>query len=113
MLVFVDKTGAPKRNSTRKRGYSLRSKPLISYMILAIQVNMWQQLTCISTAGVFDVMTVICPTSGDTFYHFIQTHSIPHLLPFNGINPNSVVIIDNCSTYHVDHKVKVIQEVGA
>ena len=36
-----------------------------------------------------------------------------HLQPFNGINPNSVVVLDNCSIHHVEEVVALIQSVGA
>ena len=35
MFVFVDETGADKRNSVRKYGYSLRGRPLVSYKLFA------------------------------------------------------------------------------
>ena len=34
-------------------------------------------------------------------------------MPFNGVNPNSVVILDNCSVHHVQGIVSMITEVGA
>lgn len=34
-------------------------------------------------------------------------------MPFNGTNPHSVVIVDNCAIHHVEHIVKSIQDVGA
>ena len=50
---------------------------------------------------------------GDTFYEFVQTHLLPHLMPFNGINPHSVVILDNCAIHHIAEIEKMIQEIGA
>ena len=34
-------------------------------------------------------------------------------MPFNGSNPHSVVIMDNCSIHHTMNIVESIQEVGA
>ena len=34
-------------------------------------------------------------------------------MPFNGTNPNSIVIMDNCSIHHVEEVTKLINEVGA
>ena len=34
-------------------------------------------------------------------------------MPYNGINPHSVVIMDNCSIHHVPEVVKSIKDVGA
>jgi len=37
---------------------------------------------------------------------------MPILMPFNGYNPRSVVIMDNCSIHHVDHVMALLQEIG-
>ena len=34
-------------------------------------------------------------------------------MPFDGRNPHSVVILDNCSFHHCPEAVKMIQDVGA
>ena len=34
-------------------------------------------------------------------------------MPYNGFNPHSVVIMDNCSIHHVPEVTKSIQDVGA
>ena len=44
-----------------------------------------------------------------TFYDFIQKRLLPNLMPFNGFNLDSVVIMDNCSVHHV---TSLIQEVA-
>ena len=38
---------------------------------------------------------------GDAFYNFVCTSLLTKLMPFNGTNPNSVLILDNCSVHHV------------
>ncbi len=43
----------------------------------------------------------------------IQKSVIPLLMPFNRTNPNSVVILDNCSTHHVQEVTKNIEDVSA
>lgn len=34
-------------------------------------------------------------------------------MPFNGINPNSVVVLDNCAIHHVPELPELIKSVGA
>ena len=46
------------------------------------------------------------------FFKFMQTAVLPHLMAFNGVNPHSVLIMDNCSIHHVDAVVKTVHEVG-
>ena len=52
-------------------------------------------------------------TSNETFYSFIEECLLPQLLPVNGNNPHSVVIMDNCSIHHIGEIVQMIGEVGA
>ena len=47
------------------------------------------------------------------FYHLLKKYLLPNLMPFDGINSNSVVIMDNASIHHVDGVVSMIGEVGA
>ena len=49
---------------------------------------------------------------GDTFYLFVQRTLLPVLLPFNGYNPNSVVVMDNRSIHHVPEVIELIRGVG-
>ena len=63
--------------------------------------------------GLLDVKLVEGTSNGDTFYSFVEENLLPHLLPFNGSNPHSIVIMDNCSIHHVSGVVQMIEEVGA
>ena len=67
----------------------------------------------LSVHGILDCKMVTGSVDGELFYDFIQASLLPHLMPFNGRNPHSVVVMDNCSIHHVDETVKMIPEVGA
>ena len=41
------------------------------------------------------------------------TYILPGLMPFNGINPLSVVIMDNASIHHVQSNVQLIESTSA
>ena len=112
MLVFIDETGADRRNLLRSHGYSIRGKPLRNHTLL-VRDERVSAVACISISGLLDVKTVTGNTDGDTFYDFVQTHLLPILQPYNGSNPHSVVIMDNCSIHHVPEVVKSITDVGA
>ena len=51
---------------------------------------------------------LIGTTDGDTFYDFVQKHLLPQLAPFDGVNPHSVVVIDNSSVHHIQETVSMI-----
>lgn len=38
---------------------------------------------------------------------------MPNLMPFDGHNPRSIVIMDNCSIHHIDEVTELIQQTGA
>ena len=51
--------------------------------------------------------------NGETFLDFVERDLLPMLMPFDGINRNSVVILDNCSVHHVSGVKSLLSEVGA
>ena len=38
---------------------------------------------------------------GDIFHDVLQSALLPHLMSFNGVNPHSIVILDNASIHHL------------
>ena len=109
MLIFLDETGADIRNSVRKRGYSLRG---IEHQAMLVRGERTSAVAMMSTKGILDIHVTKGTTNGDTFYHFIEKCTLPHLQPFNGINPHSVLIMDNCSIHHVQEVLELIEGVG-
>ena len=112
MFVFVDETGADRRNTLRKYGYSIRGKPPKRFSFLSRGKHI-SAIACMSTAGLLDVKTHAGTVDGEVFYGFVQTRLLPKLMPYNGTNPHSVVVLDNCAIHHVNAIVKSIEEVGA
>ena len=55
-----------------------------------------------STIGVLDCKVINQSANGDLFYDIIQCTLLPHLMPYNGSNPHSIVVMDNASIYHSD-----------
>ena len=109
MLIFLDETGSDRRNTIRRHGYSLQGKPLVSHELLV----RGERISAIAFMSMLNCKTVKHSVNGETFYDFIQTALLPHLMTFNGTNPHSVVIMDNCSIHHVDAVIRMIHEVGA
>ena len=95
MFIFIDKTGTDCRSLVRKYGYSMRGKPLRNHILFFVRGECMSTIACISMAGLLYVKTLTGTSDGDTFYSFVQTHLIPQLMPYDGINPHSVVIMGN------------------
>ena len=112
MFIFIDETGSDARNKLRKYGYSISGIPAKNHTYL-VRGERISAIAYMSTAGLVDVKTIHGTANGEVFYNFVRTHLLPHLLPYNGINPHSVVVLDNCSIHHVTEVVKSIQDVGA
>ena len=112
MLIFLDETGSDRRNSIRKHGYSLRGKPLVSHELL-IRGERISAIAFMSMSGMLDCTTFKQCVNGETFYQFMQTSVLPHLMNFDGINPHSVLVMDNCSIHHIAGVVNMVHEVGA
>ena len=60
-----------------------------------------------------DVYITESSVDGDVFLDFIRRCILPLLMPFNGINPNSIVVMDNASIHHTDPVLELITAVGA
>lgn len=112
MFIFMDETGTDRRDKLRKYGYSMRGKPPITQKIL-IRGQHLSSLAIMSTAGVLDCQVVTGGVTGDVFYQFVQQSIVPHLMPFNGSNPHSIVVMDNAAIHHVDGVADLIQATGA
>ena len=112
MLISLDETGSDRRNCFCCDGYSIRGRPLISHKFLSrgIRIN---SIAFLSVCGMLDCKTYKHKIDGDTFYEFVQSSLLPHLMPFNGFNPHSVVIMNNCSIHHVPGIKEMIEGVGA
>ena len=63
-----------------------------------------------STKGILDCSILRGGVDGDAFYRSLQQSLLPHLLPYNGSNPSSVVIMDNASIHHIEEVGKTIQD---
>ena len=114
MLVFVDETGSNRnrKDAMRKFGYSLRGQRCIVKKLL-VRGQRVSAITALSSERVLDVMFVNGSVSGETFSRFIELNLLPHLLPFNGSNPNSIVVLGNAFVHYHEKVRELINSVGA
>ena len=95
--MFLDETGADRRNCLRRFGYSLRGKPAVSKKLLVCG----QRISAIAVMSTWTV-TLSLAVNSSKFSNFVQQALLPQLQPFNGVNARSVVVLDNASIHHVD-----------
>ena len=108
MLIFLDETGSDKHAAIRQYGYSLRGRPLARDKLL-VRGKRVSAIAFMSVSGMLGCKTVTGSVNGEVFYDFVQTALLPHLMPFDGKNPHSVIVMDNCSIHHVSEIVKMIR----
>ena len=65
-----------------------------------------------SAEGILDCHIVSGNVNADSVEEFVERSLLPHLMPFNGVNPHSIVVLDNCFIHHVDHIVNFIEGLG-
>ena len=71
-------------------------------MRILVRAKRYSVIPIVSLEGIHDVYTTEGTVNGEKFINFVTRCLLPHLLPFNWINPRSVVIMDNASIHHVD-----------
>ena len=108
MLIFLDETGTDRRDTFRKKGYSLRGKPAKSQRLL-IRGEHVSAICLMSLEGILSCKIVRESVNSDTFLDFVENDLMPNLMPFDGHNPRSVVIMDNCSVHHIAEVTELIR----
>ena len=93
-------------------GYSIRGIPLSDQRLL-VRGTRYSAIPIISTEGIHDVYIAEGSINGERFAKFIERYLLPILQPFNGINPHSVVIMDNANIHHVEEVTQLIEACGA
>uniref|UniRef100_A0A1X7V9X1 Tc1-like transposase DDE domain-containing protein n=1 Tax=Amphimedon queenslandica TaxID=400682 RepID=A0A1X7V9X1_AMPQE len=113
MFIFLDETGSDRRNVLRKYGYSFRGIPVVSHKLL-VRGQHLSTIACISIHGLLEFETVECSVDDNTFYQFVCKKLLPLLLPFDGVNHHSIVVVmDNASVHHVDGISDLISTAGS
>ena len=108
MLVWIDETGCDQRNTRRRYGYSIRGTPPCDHRLL-VRGTRYSAIPMMSVQGIHGVQVVEGTVNGECFEHFIESTVLLIINPFDGNNPLSVVIMDNCSIHHVDYVIDLIE----
>ena len=107
-IVFVDETGTNTQDAIRTHGYSLKGKVLKAEKLL-VKGEHVSAMVAMSMQGILSLQILRGSVDGDNFYDFI-CKLLPHLMPYNGTNEHSVLIMDNRSIHHVEEIDEVLQD---
>ena len=69
-------------------------------------------IAALAVDSVLDFYFIRGTANAETFKDFVERSLFPHLMPFDGTSPRSVVILDNASIHHCDGVVKLIESAG-
>ncbi len=69
-------------------------------------------IACLSSSGILAVESVLGTINGETFFDFLRGTLIPQMMPFNGSNPLSILVMDNCSIHHTREVKDLLDKAG-
>ena len=71
MLVFVDEIGTDMRDNSRKCGYSIRGKPIVSHK-LAFRGQRVSAIVAMTSTGILDYKLTQDTVDSDEFKDFVE-----------------------------------------
>ena len=92
--------------------YSLQGMAARTH-VLRVSGKRVSAIPVLTTRGIEDTFTTSNTVDGEKFEEFICQCVLPILLPFDGLNPRSVVIMDNASIHHLERVHDIVTGVGA
>ena len=114
MFLWINETGCDRWKLIRNYGYGIRGIhgiPPIDHT-LKLSGKRYSVNAIMSTDGVEDIYIHKGSVNGEIFLDFIQKCLLRLLMPFNGSNPNSIVILDNASVHKCEEVAERINGVG-
>ena len=111
-FVFVDETGSNRRNSLRKYGYGIRGLTPVSHQI-RIHSQRITAIGVMSQRGIEDAYITKKSVNAEVFLRFVQRCLLPIIQPFDGVNPRSIVVLDNATIHHCKQVVNLISAAGS
>ena len=110
-FVWIDECGCSNRAAIRRVGYALRGMTPICMQPLTPKRRV-SCIAAISSDGVVAVTQTQQTVDSEVFFDFVSGSLLPNLLPFDGTNSHSVVVMDNCAIHHVDEGEDLFRDAG-
>ena len=110
-FIWVDETGTDRRDQLRKHAYSLRGTTPFRYTFIArgIRVN---AIAAMCHDGIVSIELTNSTVNHEIFFDFVRSKLIPNMMPFDGNNQCSIVIMDNLSVHHVQEIIDLFNYCG-
>ena len=65
-----------------------------------------------SIDGLLTYDLTVDSVNGEAFLNFLMSTLIPEMMPYNGSNPKSILVMDNCSIHHIEEVADYLQSLG-
>ena len=111
MFVWIDETGSNMKDMLRQYGYALRGERAVCNRLL-VRGQRISSISAMSTEGILAVELTKDSVNSEKFFDFVRGCLIPEMLPFDGCNPKSIAIMDNCSIHHVQQVADLFSNAG-
>ena len=110
-FVWIDETESDNRHCLRIYSYSIRGYRATkkSFFSRGTKVN---AIAAITLDGVLSYQLITSNVDSETFFDFVRAFVIPNMLPYDGINPNSIAIMDNASIHHTQEITDLFRNAG-
>lgn len=113
MIIWVDETGSDRKKILyTSMGILFGLCHQVSHE-LKISGKRISAIAAMTTNGIKNVYTVSKSVNEDTFQEFIRLCLLPILMPFEGYNTCSIVVMDNASIHHLERVRDIATGVGA
>ena len=111
LFVWLDETGWNRRDSLRRRAYGLHGSLPVSVRLNLARSRL-SAIAAMSIKGIEDVTIYEENVDGQVFYSYLEQTILLTLQPFNGSNPESILIIDNEFIHHIEVVMYLIHRKG-
>ena len=107
--MWLDETGSDNRGRVRKMSYAMRGDRPVYHRILHRGKRISAiYIAAMCTDGAIALELHEGTYNGDKFTEFVTSALIPSKCQFNGSNPRSVLVMDNCAIHHVSAAKQIL-----
>ena len=108
-FVWIDETGSDARDQARRYGYALLGQTPVVHRFHS-RGTRTNAIAAICSSGLVSLELTTSTVNQEVFFDYIRGSLIPNMMPFDGINPRSIAVMDNLSVHHVTEILDLFHE---
>ena len=99
------------KDHVRRMGYAMRGETPIQHRWLHRGERI-SAIAAMASSGMVALEMKKSSVNGDVFFDFVRGLLIPQMLPYDGNNPRSIAVMDNCSIHHIQPVLDLFRAMG-